>query len=191
MIFGLRRKSRHDWDAAYSVGNYDGATDEFQWGRYALIGQLIKQAKATSVLDIGCGHGVLRQFVSESCHYTGLDISTVAVAAAPVRAGDRFIACDIENWKPDSTFNAIVFSEVLYYLRDTCMTLAKMAEILNPGGMIIASVYQHPSSKANNCAFQDAIGFLSSGKFRLTLNCRLSAELPQPARWSIIAGMQL
>ena len=41
MSFHLFRKPDIDWDAAYSAGNYDGHQDDFQWGRYALIGNLI------------------------------------------------------------------------------------------------------------------------------------------------------
>jgi len=189
--FRFLRKRKIDWDAAYSIGNYDGAKDEFEWGRYSLIGHLIKQKQSTKVLDVGCGYGLLRDFIPESCRYTGVDISQVATDnVLNRRPHDFFIACDIEKWQPDSTFDAAVFSEVLYYVKDVAGTLARVAEFLNHHGQLIASFFNHPSSTANRHAFEQTRQFLESSRFTISHALSVSTELPSHAAWSILAGVR-
>jgi len=187
MSFHLFKKPEIDWDAAYSAGTYDGHQDDFQWGRYALIGNLIGRSSARTVLDIGCGYGTLRDFIPESIAYTGLDISCVALAKASEnhRRGDRFIDCDIEQWEPDGTYDAVVCSEVLYYLKDLPGGLSRMSSCLNPQGLMIASFYNHRSSNANQRAFEETLRFFNSSRFHLMHQLSVSTERPKQNTWSI------
>lgn len=191
MRFNLLHKKEMNWDVAYSIGNYDGSQDEFQWGRYALIGQLIKQKKSAEVLDVGCGYGLLRDFIPESCRYTGIDISRVATDnVLDRRPNDVFIACDIEKWQADAAFDAAVFSEVLYYVEDVSRTLERLAELLRHGGLVVASFYNHPSSSANRQAFERTKQFLESRQFTISHALSVSTELPSHAAWSILAAVK-
>jgi trans-aconitate methyltransferase len=188
MSFNLFRKPEIDWDAAYSAGNYDGHQDDFQWGRYALIGNLIGRSPARNVLDVGCGFGTLRGFLPKSFAYTGLDISSVVIAQASAdRTGsERFIDCDIEQWEPDGAYDVVVCCEVLYYLKDLTGTLSRMSGALGRGGLMIASFYNHRSSTANRRAFDETLQFFETDSFHLTHHLSVSTEHPTRHTWSIV-----
>lgn len=188
MSFHLFRKPDIDWDAAYSAGNYDGHQDDFQWGRYALIGNLIGSSSARNVLDVGCGFGTLRGFIPGTCAYTGLDVSSVAVAQASAdrKGSERFIGCDIERWEPDGAYDVVVCCEVLYYLKDLTGTLSRMSSALGRGGSMIASFYNHRSSSANRRAFDETLEFFESNSYPLTHHLTVSTEHPERHTWSIV-----
>jgi SAM-dependent methyltransferase len=74
------------------------------------------------VLDIGSGHGqlsihALRIGVAD---YLGVDVSAEAVKIAQTNAlaPARFIVGDFNSWKPDSSFDVIIFNESIYYAPD-------------------------------------------------------------------------
>lgn len=152
-----------NWDETYSAQTYDGVGDEFQWARYAALGGIIRRAGATNILDVGCGYGGLRDFLPALESYTGLDIASVPLNGLARSDREQFLCADIENWQPPRTYDAIVLSEVLYYLHDIEATLEKLRQRLAYPGVIAASFFQHPNrSTPNHVATEKTRRFLQA-----------------------------
>ncbi len=87
-----------------------------------IVGLLAERGPSATILDVGCGDGVLYQrFRPIGCERdVGIDMSDVAVsmAAEGARPEAEFVAGDAAVYQPESTFDAIVFNEVLYYFPD-------------------------------------------------------------------------
>jgi 2-polyprenyl-3-methyl-5-hydroxy-6-metoxy-1,4-benzoquinol methylase len=135
-----------DWEDAYAQGTFDGADDVKRPGRYLLLAGLLRDC--ASVLDVGCGIGLLARFVTQ-CDYTGIDVSQVAIEKA-TRARDcrmpweiRFVRADAEEWvlPHGHLFDGVVLNEVLYYLSDPKAALFKYCRLLRPNGILAVSVF--------------------------------------------------
>jgi 2-polyprenyl-3-methyl-5-hydroxy-6-metoxy-1,4-benzoquinol methylase len=111
--------------------------------RYRYIATAIRSAEAESVLDIGCGEGVLLEYLNGDVVYTGIEPSALAAGRARLGRG-TILHAQCEDVTLDSTYDAIVFNEVLYYLPDPLAMLEKFTARLNPGGVLIVSIYQIP-----------------------------------------------
>jgi 2-polyprenyl-3-methyl-5-hydroxy-6-metoxy-1,4-benzoquinol methylase len=185
-------KKSIDWDRDYTAGRWDGFDDLHQWTRYAVVGGIIRQSGAKSVLDVGCGHGLLRNFLPQHAaqSYTGLDISKAALDAVPdPQPEERFICTDIEDWEPEGTYDAIVLSEVLYYLDDIEAVLMKMSGCLHTRGVIIASIYRHPSFfNPDHVALKKTRRFFGSKGYEPVADLQIVTNAPVKNTWSILAS---
>lgn len=123
-------------------GDWQDLDDPIQDPRYVFLAYLLKDAG--SVLDLGCGEAVLRRWLDPSVNYLGVEPSAEAVAGAPP---DVFIVQQpIERAVLDRTFDAVVCTEMLYYLDDPSALIRRCAQWMPPsGGRLICSIYQRPS----------------------------------------------
>ena len=145
--YGLR-------DPAPSVERWN---TEYASGRWAYLGQLPELSRLSvvvgylrhfapggSVLDLGCGEGFLLQRLqpSDYARYVGVDFSGAAVdKATALRLPEAtFVMADVDAYRPTETFDAIVFTEVLYYLPDPVRTVERYARHLNAKGVVVVSV---------------------------------------------------
>jgi 2-polyprenyl-3-methyl-5-hydroxy-6-metoxy-1,4-benzoquinol methylase len=134
------------WDREFAGGAWDHLRGDSEFGRYAVIaGHLLKVTSELSVLDVGCGQGRLLELVSRFslASYVGLDVSHEAVARARALKvpSSSFAVCEAESFATDQRFDAIVFNEVAYYLKDPVAVLSRYHAMLRPGGMLIVSMY--------------------------------------------------
>lgn len=100
------------------------------------------------ILDAGCGSGPLFAALrDQGAVVTGFDRSVGMLAQARRRLGadaDLRVADLAEPLPyPDNTFDDVIASLVLHYLRDWGPTLAELRRVLTGGGRLIASV-NHP-----------------------------------------------
>jgi SAM-dependent methyltransferase len=128
--------------------NLDAAN---QVPRYVAIERLLRAFHAhQNVLDIGCGEAVLRAFLPLDAVYVGLEMSPVAAHNAQVRFADTAtIVCgDAECYSPPqgTTFQGIVFNEMLYYTRDPASLLQRYAALLKEHGVMVVSIFRRPES---------------------------------------------
>lgn len=139
------------WDAAYAKGTWDQLTATLEVAHYATIAGYLHYFLHASdaVLDLGCGEGLLVEYMAPSFYqrYTGIDISDVALAKARARHASRatldFRCSPIERYSvpPDLKYGAIVFNEVLYYLHDPIGTVTRLSASLGPSGLVIVSMW--------------------------------------------------
>lgn len=100
------------------------------------------------VLDAGCGSGPLSAALRDrGAMVTGFDLSPAMVDLARARLGDGadVTVHDLADPLPydDATFDDVVASLVLHYLKDWTEPLAELRRVLKPGGRLILSV-NHP-----------------------------------------------
>lgn len=120
------RQTKEQWDQQFA----DGTWDRLQKGQPNTIelARLITEyagthGKPIRVLDVGCGNGGLARLIADTVDYTGIDISTSAIASArEVAPHGTFIAGDAMNPEKNlGAFDIIVFNEVLYYMNPDCV----------------------------------------------------------------------
>jgi SAM-dependent methyltransferase len=154
VVAGLRPyRRRYDvsapkWDREYAAGALDHYGDIRQRSRYAVLAGYLEDRQPESILDLGCGVGLLRGYLEhiEFERYVGIDPSAVAIEEATARGFSR--SSFEVGTQPEPGFDAIVCNEVLYYVEDLDGLLSRIAECLNDGGRLITSVYKHPGDFA-------------------------------------------
>lgn len=100
------------------------------------------------ILDAGCGAGPLTEALrARGAIMTGFDRSTAMIELARRRLGEDVDLTVADLAKPlpyaDATFDDVVASLVLHYLKDWTEPLAELRRVLKPGGRLIASM-NHP-----------------------------------------------
>jgi len=143
-----RRKRR--WDKQYRSGKWASLKSEKEARRYYQIIDYIKKYGSSnpSILDIGCGEGVLNERIKglDFEYFLGLDFSEVSIEKAKNKNLPKaeFVAKDVVTFRPQRNFDVIVFNEAFYYIHDTEKdnVLNRMLEHLNKDGIIITSIYR-------------------------------------------------
>lgn len=118
--------------------------------RYSSLASLIKRwSCGTSVLDLGCGVGTMRKYLSSTIRYIGVDTSEVALSQARHLSGGVFVCDAIELYSPHELFDVILFNECLYYLKDPLAIIHRYSRFLKDNGILLASVYKpNPSHRS-------------------------------------------
>jgi len=146
-----RRKLR--WNKQYKSGRWDSLQSEKELGRYKQIVSYIAEFGPgdPSILDIGCGDGVLnlRMENLNYSYFLGVDFSKVSIEKAREKnfPKSEFIAADAIHFTPTRNFDAIVFNEAFYYIHDSEKqnVLDRMLDHLNDEGVLIISIYREGS----------------------------------------------
>jgi 2-polyprenyl-3-methyl-5-hydroxy-6-metoxy-1,4-benzoquinol methylase len=138
-------QSAQTWEAQYAAGRWDFLADLSELARFSILAGYICHLKpGGTVLDTGCGQGVLLRRLPSSCYskYVGIDVSGSAISVAQQQRNERstFFAADCEEYSPAELFDVIVFNEVLCCLRDPLRTVQRYARSLNPGGLLLVSL---------------------------------------------------
>ncbi|MFF7250199.1 class I SAM-dependent methyltransferase [Embleya sp. NPDC008237] len=139
----------NDYDSfaeAYTAENECNLINAY-YERPAMLA-LAKDVAGRRILDAGCGSGPLFAELRErGAIVSGFDASAGMLELARRRLGhgaDLQVA-DLGGPLPysDDTFDDVVASLVLHYLKDWGPALAELRRVLKPGGRLIASV-DHP-----------------------------------------------
>jgi 2-polyprenyl-3-methyl-5-hydroxy-6-metoxy-1,4-benzoquinol methylase len=138
-------QSAQTWEAQYAAGRWDYLGQLSELARFSVLAGYICHLKpGGTVLDTGCGQGVLLRRLPSSCYskYVGIDLSSSAISVAQEHGNERstFFAADCEEYSPAENFDVIVFNEVLCCLRDPLRTVERYARSLNPGGLLLVSL---------------------------------------------------
>ncbi len=96
------------------------------------------------LLDLGCGAGVIAEYISDQtgARVTGLDYSAPAIAVANERTADKrgrltFLKGDMNALDlPERSFDAAISLDTLYWVADLADTLSQVARTIKPGGQI-------------------------------------------------------
>ncbi len=145
--------AREAWDEQYREGRWATLRSADEIARYSvIIGFLEHLAAARSILDVGCGEGILRDLLGPGRYsaYEGIDLSTVAVETARRRASaaDRFEVADAATFVPAGTFDAVVLNESLYYLDDPRGQARRYLGFVRPGGLLLVSMFHSARTAA-------------------------------------------
>ena len=113
------------------------------WGREALSGQPLK---GLSVLDIGCGGGLLSEPMARlGATVTGVDASARNVAVAGLHAGKQALEIDYRQGtaealaKGHARFDIVLALEIVEHVADVDLFLKSSARLVKPGGLLFLS----------------------------------------------------
>ncbi len=141
------RVSKDVWEEQYTDGTWNYLFSEDEAAHYfSICFQIKKYAKSFSILDIGCGNGVLYDYLSKNLNsaliYEGIDISENAVKAAKEKFHSaEFRKTDYDYEELTKKFDVLVFNETLYYFTKPMKTLEKAFSInLHADGFAVVSM---------------------------------------------------
>jgi len=143
---GGRHNDYDTFALSYSKDNDSNATNAYyeRPASLALLGDLAGQR----VLDAGCGAGShSAEIIRRGASVTGLDKSAGLLAIARQRLGPDVPLHEADLAGPlpfaPASFDAVLASLVLHYLRDWGPPLAEFRRVLVPGGRLVISTH-HP-----------------------------------------------
>lgn len=152
--------TRGAWEQQYRGGDWEFLTAQGERPRYRALAELLDPHLAAggggvggAVLDVGCGEGLLALALAPGGlrRYVGVDLSEAAVAAARRRLAAlpaELAVADAETFDPAGSYRAIVFNECLYYFRQPLEVVARYRRRLEPGGLVLISMFATPRSRA-------------------------------------------
>jgi SAM-dependent methyltransferase len=115
-----------------------------EMAHYAVIvGYVRRFAQGGSVLDVGCGQGLLARDIAPFVgRYLGIDRDPASIKLATEASIGHatFAVADAQTYVPAATFDAVIFNESLYYLREPLSVMRRFANCLTPQGVVIISI---------------------------------------------------
>lgn len=113
-------------------------------GQLQVLLDVLQLAPGQRVLDLGCGNGMIAEYISDctGAHVTGLDYMPVAIDQARARTAaksDRlvFMVGDINALVlPPDAYDVIIAIDSLYFSNDYTRTIKELAQALRPGGQM-------------------------------------------------------
>jgi 2-polyprenyl-6-hydroxyphenyl methylase/3-demethylubiquinone-9 3-methyltransferase len=179
------RRDPQVWNDEYASGAWEYLGGIDQLGHYSILVGYLEYFDCASILDLGCGHGVLRSRLERVGfeRYLGIDPIEEAIARALPAADARteFQVGDI--FLPGlPASDAIVCSEVLYYVPELERVLDRIHELLHPDGFLLTSHVRHTTD--------EALYRLLATRFTLVSSFDLSNTTPKGRRERRLAAYQ-
>lgn len=118
------------------------------------IRALVPPLAGLRVLDLGCGFGDFAREARQdgAARVLGIDLSERMLAEARSRTSDpdiEFLRCSIEEFRSSAaSWDLVVCSLALHYVKDYAAAVRQVAHCLRPGGSFVFSV-EHPLVTAN------------------------------------------
>jgi len=140
------RVPRSIWEKQFSSGVWDYLYSDKEKQHYQVIASYVGYyASMPSLLDVGCGQGVLYHYIKENSNpikYSGLDISKQAIEIGKKEFPEaNFYQADFDREKLNGKFDIVVFNETLYYFKRPLKTIENVIKYnLNANGHIIISM---------------------------------------------------
>lgn len=113
--------------------------------------QLLDLKKDQHILDLGCGAGVIAEYIGEKTgtKVTGLDYARQAIEEAAARTQDKrdrlsFTVGDMNALDlPERSFDAAISIDTLYWVEDLAKTMDRIAKLCKPGGQLGIFMLHH------------------------------------------------
>ena len=158
--------ARGVWEEQFKNGAWDYLYSETESLHYKSIVNFYKQCGGGSVLDAGCGQGVLFHYLRSDIKgpddYLGFDISENAVAEARRTFPPfRFEQMDFNLNTPKEKFDVVIFNECVYYFKKPVEQLdAYLKSTLKAGGHAIISMFYYEEHAQLWKRFSEKYAFL-------------------------------
>jgi 2-polyprenyl-6-hydroxyphenyl methylase / 3-demethylubiquinone-9 3-methyltransferase len=114
----------------------------FGYFHATLTQRLLRAPQTLTLLDIGCGGGLLsEEFARLGCHVTGLDPSEASLETARRHAARQNLEISYQHGRgealpfAEAAFDVIVCCDVLEHVDDLPATIRESARVLKPGGI--------------------------------------------------------
>ena len=174
-----------EWNREYKNG-YDKFLSKIDEKiRYQKLAEIINEEN-NSVLDLGCGTGVMETFLNLKIKYTGVDISDVAINLATQNNSGKYLCADISSYHTDCTFDVVLFNEILYYLNDPLGLLERFMKTVSNKGSIVCSLFHPFSDHEGYYLFEDLINQITEWISKKHLVYKQETIVNKNLRWEII-----
>ena len=161
--------SGETWENEYQGGTWELLHQSGELPRYSVVIAFVDRfARRGSILDVGCGEGILfeklRPYGLSS--YLGIDLSEVAISRCSAAESDsvRFLAADAESYRPESTFDAIVMNECLYYFEKPIEVALAYRSALAEKGVLVVSQFLSRRSSAISRRLRERLPLLEEAR---------------------------
>ncbi|OLC54991.1 MAG: hypothetical protein AUH92_03075 [Acidobacteria bacterium 13_1_40CM_4_69_4] len=112
----------------------------------SLLATLLGGSRDRTILEIGCGTGGMLPVLAEFGRVTGIDPSEDAIRYSRQRHGRHaeLLCVDFPAELPTGGgFDVVALFDVLEHLDDDLLALRRAASLLDPGGLLVATVPAH------------------------------------------------
>jgi SAM-dependent methyltransferase len=149
----ILRDQNERWNYQYAHGKWEQLKNPVETARLiACAGLLRLHSPGGRVLEIGCGEAILLRHLDpgDYASWLGVDISDVAIARAQAFSSNRarFVAGDMQTFELTESYDAIIFTESIYYVPERAALLQRYAKHLKAGGVFVISAFEAKDSAA-------------------------------------------
>lgn len=145
----IERSSIERWGSEFEAGEFEYFGGLRQLARYSvLVGYIRQLGPDLSILDVGCGAGLLAERLRATPYqrYLGIDPVPQAIEQAAPVADERTRFEVVEHPSPElGEFDLVVCNEVLYGVPDPARLIDDVHTVLPPGGNLLTSIWRHPT----------------------------------------------
>jgi SAM-dependent methyltransferase len=115
------------------------------WLRWDGIRRALRQARPSSILEVGAGQGAVGARLAAQARYVGVEPDAASAAVARSRVGTRgtVIEGTVDDVPAGDRFDLVCAFEVLEHIEDDAAALAAWRDRLVPGGYLLISVPAH------------------------------------------------
>lgn len=130
----------------------------FENPNYWIFGEMEKALRADvrSVLDVGCGRGDFLRFLRAkrpAVELMGIDLSEQRTDSEY-----EFVRCDVEEFKTEKRFDAIVSLSVIEHVKDPRLFVSRLVDLLNPAGQLFLLTVRDDSILYDLARFFRSVG---------------------------------
>jgi 2-polyprenyl-3-methyl-5-hydroxy-6-metoxy-1,4-benzoquinol methylase len=146
-------KRKIKFNSQYKRGKWAKLASEHESVRYKQINEYLEEYKPKTILDLGCGDGVLnRRMIYDGYDYfLGIDYAKVSINQAKAQNFQKaeFETHDLLDFKPSQKFDAIILNEAFYYIHDSRRSdvVTTILDHLSNDGVLIVSIFR----EGNTC----------------------------------------
>jgi SAM-dependent methyltransferase len=147
----ILRDRAERWNHQYATGRWEGLKAAVENARLdACVALLCRHAPGGRLLEIGCGEALLQRRLAPDDYQSlvGVDISEVAVARARAFADHRarYLVADMQTFELGEKFDAVIFTESIYYDPRPRQLLRNYARFLDKGAVFVVSIFRNKGS---------------------------------------------
>lgn len=134
------------WDAG-AWDYLDGIGELSRYGVLAAFARRLGGPEAT-ILDVGCGEGLLREHIEVFERYVGIDVAPAAVERARRRWEDaRTSFLEGDSSSVSGPFDIVIMNEVLQQVPDPERQLDRAGRLMGPRGWLLVSLHRHVDNR--------------------------------------------
>jgi ubiquinone/menaquinone biosynthesis C-methylase UbiE len=147
----ILRDRAERWNRGYAAGDWEGLKGPREHARLDACAALVRRhARGGRLLEIGCGEALLQRHLAPSDYgqLVGVDLSDVAIRRAQAFADDRvrYVVADMHALQLNEKFDAVIFTESIYYAPRPHQLLRSYGRFLSEGGVFIVSIFRNKGS---------------------------------------------
>ncbi|MDX2129515.1 MAG: methyltransferase domain-containing protein [Chloroherpetonaceae bacterium] len=142
----LGKDNEEKWQEQYAKGEWAWLRNIDELAHHSILaGYFLYLKHGGSLLDMGCGEGLLQERLNPNDYseYLGIDFSEpIKIASLKNTEKTRFEIGDMNTFSTSKLFDAIAFNESIYYLEKVGEAFQRYENFLKPDGVFLVSIFE-------------------------------------------------